>query len=265
MVQEREMRTIEVNEGNVSETGSFCRMSRRKSEGNQRKPRWLETRFAEGMRIKIIKEECRGFIEYIPGEYAWRPVKASGYMLIHCLWVVGKSRGKGCATFLLNECIRDARESGMQGVAMATSEGHWLMGKRLLVKKGFEVVDQAPPSFELMVRKFGDAPSPCFTKDWDAKMSRYGKGLTIVRSDQCPYIEDETNRVVATADELGIQSQVVELSSCQEVQELAPSAYGVYSVVYDGSLLCYHFLTKRQFLKRLDELGFRAGDSPPTR
>jgi hypothetical protein len=36
--------------------------------------------------------EC-SFIEYIPGEQAWRAVHADGYLLIHCLWVVGKSKG----------------------------------------------------------------------------------------------------------------------------------------------------------------------------
>lgn len=36
----------------------------------------------------------RGFIEYLPGEHAWRAVHADGYLFIHCLWVVGKSKGK---------------------------------------------------------------------------------------------------------------------------------------------------------------------------
>lgn len=36
--------------------------------------------------------------------------------------------------------------------------------------------NQAPPSFDLMVKKFGDAPSPSFTKQWDKKASQYGQG-----------------------------------------------------------------------------------------
>lgn len=72
------------------------------------------------MRVKILYEDERsaGFIEYIPGEFAWRAVKAQGYMVIHCLWVVGKSKKKGYGSRLLNDCVTDAREMGMHGVAM---------------------------------------------------------------------------------------------------------------------------------------------------
>ena len=113
---------INVTADNISETGFFCYMSRRKTAGFRRKLAWVKKRFAEGMRIKMLQLPLRGFIEYIPGEYAWRPVNAKGYMFIHCLWVVGQSKGKGLATLLLDECIKDAKKSGMKGVAMVTSE-----------------------------------------------------------------------------------------------------------------------------------------------
>ena len=195
----------------------------------------------------------RGFIEYIPGEYAWRPVDAKGYMFIHCLWVVGKSKGHGFAGLLLKECIRDARRAGMHGVAIATSEGNWLAGKKILLKHGFKSVDKAPPSFELMANKFDDVPAPSFTHNWEARRERYGNGLTIVRSDQCPYLEDATKILVETAEELGIESHVIELQNCREVRELAPSAYGVFNVVYNGKLLSYHYSTKKDLLKRLEK------------
>jgi hypothetical protein len=79
---------INVTAENVAETGFFCYMSKRNSPGYQQKLNWLQARFREGMRIKILKLPDRGFIEYIPGEYAWRAVDASGYMFIHCIWVV---------------------------------------------------------------------------------------------------------------------------------------------------------------------------------
>ena len=112
----------------------FCYMIKRKTDGFQRKLNWLKARFAEGMRIKMLELPERGFIEYIPGEYAWRAINARGYMVIHCLWVVGKSRGKGYAGVLLNQCIEDARQSGMKGVAMVTSERIWLVGKKIVAQ-----------------------------------------------------------------------------------------------------------------------------------
>jgi len=41
--------------------------------------------------------------------------------------------------------------------------------------------------------------------------------------------------------------------SCDEAQNLAPSAYGVFSMVYNGKLLSYHYELKKDFLKLLDK------------
>ena len=177
---------IDVNANNVSETGFFCCMSKKKSEGYRRKLDWLKLRFTEGLKIKMLGQGQRGFIEYIPGEYAWRAVNAEGYMLIHCLWVVGKSKDKGYAGLLLNECIKDAQKSKMKGVAIVTSKGNWLVGNKLLLAHGFETVDKAPPSFELLVKKFTKVQSPSFSINWDKRRRKFGKRLTLTRSDQCP-------------------------------------------------------------------------------
>jgi hypothetical protein len=245
---------IDVNANNVSETGFFCYMSKKKSEGYRRKLDWLKQRFAEGLKIKMLGQGQRGFIEYIPGEYAWRAVKANGYMLIHCLWVVGKSKGKGYAGILLNKCIEDAKKSKMKGVAIVTSKGNWLVGSKLLLTHGFETADRAPPSFELLVKKFSEVKSPSFSSDWERRLKKLGQGLTITRSDQCPYLEDASRIIKETANEMGIESRVVDLKTGRDIQQKSPSAYGVFSIVYSGNLLSYHYLTKKEFQKRLKEL-----------
>jgi hypothetical protein len=43
----------------------------------------------------------QGMIEHIPCEYCWRPVEASGYIFIHCIFVGFKRSyegkgGRGC-------------------------------------------------------------------------------------------------------------------------------------------------------------------------
>lgn len=240
---------VTVDAANVEQYGFFCYKSKPKSAGYQQKLGWLKERLAEGMRIQILYEGSRsvGFVEYMPGEFAWRAVDAAGYMLIHCIWVVGKAKKKGYGTQLLDACIEDARQAGAHGVAMVTTSRVWLADKRLLVKAGFEVVDQAPPAFELLVKRFDDAPLPSFPQDWQERAARYGSGLTIIRSDQCPYIEDATNHVLTLAREHGAEARIVRLTSGREVQETAPSAYGVFQIVYDGELFCYHYLGKREF------------------
>jgi len=243
---------VDVNAGTVEQTGFFCYMSKRKSEGFQQKLQWLKARFSEGMRIKMLELPERGYIEYLPGEYAWRSVNAQGYMFIHCLWVVGKSKKKGYAGTLLDECINDAEDAGKKGVAMLTSERVWLVGKKVLLKHGFESAAQEPP-FDLMVKRFGQADPPSFTGDWEAKARRLGDGLTVIRSPQCPYIPDATDTVLKTARELGITCQVVELKSSQEIREKAPSPYGVFSIVYNGRLLSYHYLLPKDLRIALNE------------
>jgi GNAT superfamily N-acetyltransferase len=249
---------VAVDAANVAEHGFFCYKSKPKSEGYGRKLDWLEQRFSEGMGIKILYEGKRsvGFIEYIPGEYAWRAVNAEGYMVIHCLWVVGKGKGKGYGSRLLNECVEDARKAQKHGVVMVSSSRVWLAGKKVFLKNGFEVVGQAPPSFELLVKRFDDAPLPTFPDDWDARSSQYGSGLTVVYSDQCPYMPDAVKGVLEIADERELEARTVKMESSRQVQESAPSAYGVFSVLYNGRLVTYHYMGKKEqeeFFKLLDE------------
>ena len=72
---------ITVTAQNIETTGFFCYMSKKKSEGYGRKLNWLKDRFGEGMCIKLLKLPERGFIEYIPGEHAWRAIHADGDVL----------------------------------------------------------------------------------------------------------------------------------------------------------------------------------------
>ena len=248
------MRIIDVTAENVDENGFFCLMSRQKSAGYQRKLRWLRARFEEGLRIKMLdlSEGRRGFIEYIPGNYAWRPVEASGYLFIHCLWVVGKSKGQGFARLLLGECLADARRCGARGVAIVTSEGNWLIGRKLFLSHGFRMVDQAPPDYELLAYNLAQAPPPRFPTDWDRRAASFGRGLTVVRTDQCPYLEDAADTALEVGRDRGLKVRTVELTRCQEIRDRAPSPYGVFSIVVDGQVLSHYYQPRRKLLELLD-------------
>ena len=239
----------------AAEHGFFCYKSKPKSTGYARKLSWLEHRFDEGLRLHIVVEDGRsvGFVEYIPAELAWRPIQAPGYLFIHCIWVVGRAKKKGYGSRLLEMCVQDARESGKRGVAMTTKKGGHMAGKKLLLKDGFELVDRRSP-FELVATTFGDHPLPAWPQDWAERQAALGEGLTVVYADQCPYFDGAVAEVLETADELGIEPRrAVKLRSAAEVQEKAPSPYGTYGIVQDGTLLSPTPLSSKQLAQRLQE------------
>ena len=101
---------------NYTEYGCRCFLNP-KHEGHLKKLEWLKERFSEGLTIKhlFIEGEKKpiGFIEYVPGEYAWRAVDANSYLFIHCIWISpNKNKEKGYGSQLVGECIEDARKAG---------------------------------------------------------------------------------------------------------------------------------------------------------
>jgi ribosomal protein S18 acetylase RimI-like enzyme len=240
---------------NVEDLGFFCYKSKPKSQGYQNKLAWLQERFQEGLTIKIVYEGDRsvGFIEYIPGEFSWRVVEAPDQFVIHCLWVVGRAKGKGYGSRLLKECIQDAQEHGKSGVTMVSSQGNWLANEKVFLRNGFQVVSEATPSFRLLVHSLNGSKMPAFPDQWEGRAERFGKGMTVVYSDQCPYVPDAVSHAREIFESRGISTQAVKLSSAAEVREQSPSPYGVYGIVLDGELFCYHYIGTKQ-LRRLEAL-----------
>ena len=241
---------VHVTAENVDKTGFFCKMSGKKTPGYQRKLAWLKQRFAEGLDIRMLGEGERGFIETIPGEHAWRAINAEGYLVIHCLWVVGRSKGKGYGMQLVEETLARAESEGFKGVAAVTSRGHWLISADILERHGFENVAAAPPSFDLLVKKFDTGHAdPSFCGGWDEKQSAHGEGLVVYRTDQCPYLDDAVKHAESFAKERGFPFKTIELTSAADVRGLSPTPYGVFAIVKDGMLLAYHYLLKKDLEK----------------
>lgn len=235
----------------------FCGYKSIKQEGYRRKLDWLKQRFTEGMKFKVLHSESGGavgFIEYVPGEYAWRAVEAKGYMVIHCIANFYRQyREKGYGTLLIEESIEDARKENMSGVAVVTRKGTWMAGKELFLRNGFEVVDTAPPDFELLVKKFANVPSPIFPRDWGQRLSQYGTGLTIIQSDQCPYTAKAVSEISATAEEeYGIKPEIVELKNSRDARD-APSVFAIFGIVCNGKLVADHPISNTRFKNIMNE------------
>ncbi len=106
----------------------------------RRKIAWFKEYYPKGLRIKAVMSKTGGYqgmLEYIPGKYAHRPVAADGYMFIHCIFVgfKGPFKGKGLGSALIDECIKEAKEAGLQGVAVVTRKGPFMASKDIFLKK----------------------------------------------------------------------------------------------------------------------------------
>ena len=221
---------------------------------------WLKERFTEGMKIKTLYSEkngTQGMIEYIPGEFCWRPVDAKGYMFIHCIFLGFKKeyKGKGYGSLLLAECEKDARRNKCNGVSVVTRKGPFMAGKELFLKNGYEVVESAEPDFELLVKKFRkDAPLPKFENNWEEKLEKYKKGLTIIRADQCPYTVKNVREIGEVAEnEFGIKPKIISLKNRYDAQN-SPCAFGIFCIIYKGKLIAVHPISSTRFRNIMNEL-----------
>lgn len=253
------VRIIDINENNIDESVLFCKKTKTKLSGYKNKVKWIKARFKEGLKYKLLivkennKETSRGMIEYIPGEYNWRGIQAEGWMVIHCIWVVGKHKNKGYGLKLLEEAIEDTKEQGMHGiVGMSAEKGGWIPKKKLFLSNGFEKVDEIEPNYSLYALFFNkDAPKPRFFPIDEQKRNKYsGKGVTIIYSDQCPYIPDFVEEL-KESDKNG-RLKTIKINNCKEAQQNGIYPYGTYCIICDGEISLYKHPTRKEINRILN-------------
>jgi len=252
---------IDINEENIEEYGLFCKKTKKNLAGYQNKVKWIKERFKEGLKYKLLlvkegnKETSRGMIEYIPGEYNWRGIQADGWMVIHCLWVVGKHKKKGYGSQLLELAIKDAKEAGMHGVVgMSADKGGWLPNKKIYLNHGFEKVDEMEPYFGLYAKDISNkAPNPSFYPISDDKKKEYDKGVTILYSDQCPYVVDLVDELKEESKSMKNSINAIKIKDCKEAQQNGIHPYGTYCISCNGEISLYKHTTKKEILEILNK------------
>jgi len=248
------IKIISVNSENISEYQPVCFLNP-KNDGYLKKLKWLKERFSKGLITKLLYLEnegkCNGFIEYIPGEHAWRAVDAKGYMFIHCIWISpNKYKEKGYGSLLVKECLKDTKKEGKYGVAVVTSEGPFMTGKALFLKNGFNSVAKDKPSYELMVKTIKSGPLPKF-RDWEKQLSQY-QGLNIIYTYQCPWVARSIKELSEIAKKKGLKLKIVELENARQAQD-APSIYTAFNLIYNVKLLVDHYISSRRFLNIIEK------------
>jgi len=246
------MQIFDLTPENITDYGVCGYKDAKKHLELRRKIDWFKEYYPKGLRIKALlskKGGYQGMLEYIPGKYAHRPVDAQGYMFIHCIFVGFKKefKGKGYASSLIDECIKEAKNTNMQGVAVVTREGSFMAKKDIFVKKGFVLVDKAEPDFELLVLKFEhNERNPKF-KNMKKQLQNYKEGLFVLRSVQCPYTEKNVNAILESAkNKFNLKVNLIDLKDSTAVQN-SPCAFGSFCIIYDDRIIAHHPISNTRF------------------
>jgi L-amino acid N-acyltransferase YncA len=252
------MREYEIVDTNADNIGgcALCGYKNGNNEGRRRKLDWLKTRYGEGLRYKVLRSRefgDVGMIEYAPGSHKWRPVEAAGYLVIHCLMVNSKHKGKGLGALLLDSCLRDAKKSKCRGVAVVTSTDSFMAGRELFIKAGFVSVESRPP-YELLIKKFKKAAlDPRFIVDRERALKTYKTGLTILAADQCPMVPKCVKDITEASKALGLKPKVIRVRSAKKSRGL-PTPHGMFSIVYNGRLIADRPISATRFRNIMSKL-----------
>ena len=242
-----DIQIVDVNPGNVDKETLFCIKDKLKP-GFQCKREWFVQRYDEGLRMNILKGadgKMIGFIEYLPIEYAWRPINGKNLLFIHCMYIYpNKNKNRGFGSLLIGMAENHARENGMSGLCTVSSKGAWMADKRIFEKNGFVIVDQKD-RFELLCKKFTERDDVPTFIDWTTNQANYS-GWSLLYADQCPWHEKAVMALQQTAADHNIKLNIQKLKTATEAK-YGPSGYGVFSLLHNGKLLADHYISSTRF------------------
>ncbi len=238
---------IEVTAENITDHPQVICFINPKHDSYNHKINWFKSQFQKGLRIKLLylenEKKAIGYIEYLPGDQCWRPIDATGYTFIHCLWTNGKKyQHQGLGSLLLQEVEKDAQ--GTKGVAVLTSDKAFMSTKEFFLKHEYQIVEEQGKE-QLMVKQFSSDTLPKL-RDWQSELTKYQNGLTILYSSQCPWVARFIDEVQPLLAETGATANIIEITTATEAQ-CAPSPYGILAVIWNGKLLADRYVSLTRF------------------
>lgn len=248
------MAFLQITKNNLDTEHICCALGAKQyDQAVREKKKWLEERMDEGLKFIRLDERAKVFIEYLPAEHAWVPIDAPNYMYINCLWVSGRHKGNGYSRRLLEQCIQDARASGMDGIVhiSSTKKLPYLSDRQYLEHMGFMVVDHAAPYFELMALKWNeDAVQPAFKGNASA-ISDGDHGISIYHTAQCPFAVGVLDDLSKVAEHKGVPFKAYRIGSREEAQQ-SPAIWTTFSMYYKGQFITHEIMSPAKFEKWLD-------------
>ena len=241
--------TASIEKGeNIDKEHICCAMSGQQSLA---KKEWLKQRFGEGLVFYRSAERGKCFIEYIPAENAWVPIDAAGWLYINCLWVSGSMKGHGYSSELLEECLRNAKAQGKNGVCILCAEGRkreFLADPKFLTHKGFKVSDISDCGIDLMYLPLAESAQPPKFKACAKHPKVEEDGFVLYYTDQCPYTYYWVPKVQEAAKEHGIPFKAIHVTEKETAQNV-PAPVTTYALFRDGKFVTQSIQSDKKFLK----------------
>jgi hypothetical protein len=216
-----------------------CAISDKKCvDGVAAKKQWLAGQYEQGYRFRRLDDRGKVFIEYGPGEAAWMPVAAEGWMMMGCFWVSGKFAKSGHGKALLASAMEDAAAQGRAGLVavVGTKKMHFMSDGKWLLKQGFREVDRLDYGFSLLVKDLdgATAPEPRVLDGCRGGRCDDEAGISVYYSDRCPFAEFHvTTSLKESCEKRGLALHVHKLDSL-EAARAAPSPATIFSLFKDG-------------------------------
>ena len=248
------MEYIRINKDNLAKEHICCAISNNDDIQVSAKKSWLKERLDEGLVFLKSTERGKCFIEYIPAENAWVPIKADNYLYIDCLWVSGSFKGHGYSNDLLNACIEDGKKQKKLGLCILSSakKRGFLADPKFLSHKGFEAADEADNGIQLWYLPFKkDAQKPAF-KDCARKVRIKDEGIVVYYSHQCPFTAKYVPVIEKIAAEKGAAFKAIQFKDKKSAQN-APTPVTNYALFKDGKYITNEIQSDKKFLKLLGE------------
>jgi hypothetical protein len=100
----------------------------------------------------------------------------------------------------------------------------------------------------LLATKFDTKSTPpTFKSDTLDNLGEYEKGLTIIRSPQCPYTEKNVNAIIESAEKkFNLKTRLIDLKDSEAAQN-TPCAFGTFCIIYNGKIISYHPISNTRF------------------
>ncbi len=245
------MKLLKLAKENIVDEHICCAISDKKCrDGYQMKKDWLTAEFKGGYTFQKMDVRGKVFIEYVPIENSWLPLKGKNFMVINCFWVSGQFKGKGSGKELFQECLEDTKS--MDGIVAISSDKKrpFMSDPKFLKHLGFEIVDEAPPFFKLWGLKTNPkATFPTIMANAKSGTCPDDKGITAYYSNTCPFTEYYTNDLLREyAKSKGVPLTIHHIKSQKQGHKM-PIPWIINSVFYKGELVTLELKAQRHLDK----------------